>query len=115
MSEGICKEVIIYARVSTWPQVKGHGLQRQIEKCLNEARIKGFEVVGIFSEVCSYKQRSYARDQAYKMARHRNATLLCESIDRWSRKGCCDLPDISRVAFVCGPACFGLSSVGRNE
>lgn len=94
------KEAIIYARVSTWPQASGHGLQRQIECCKQYADKHGYVVVGIFCEVASSKQDYYARKQAEKMATARGAHVICEAVDRWTRKGAADVPLLDVVRFA---------------
>ncbi len=93
------KNVIIYARVSTWQQTKGSGLQRQIEVCNEYALKKNYEVIAVFSEIRSAAEPYDTRKQAEKMSRLTGATILCEAYDRWSRKGVSDVPKI-KVEFV---------------
>lgn len=85
-------DVVIYARVSSWQQAKGHGLERQLEKCMQYASDRGHVVCAVFSEVRSAKEEYIARQQAEKMARTRNGYIVCEAVDRWTRKGASDIP-----------------------
>lgn len=85
-------ECVIYCRVSTERQTKGHGLQRQLEECMKYARERGYVVVAVFSEVWTGAEDLYARHQAERMAKARNCKLVCETTDRWTRQGLADLP-----------------------
>lgn len=87
-------ECVIYCRVSTEQQAKGHGLQRQLERCIAYASERGYRVAAIFSEVWSGGDQLYARHQAQRMAEARGCKVVCESYDRWSRLGVEDLPPV---------------------
>ena len=85
-------ECVIYCRVSSETQTKGHGLQRQLETCIKYARARGYIVVAVFSEVWSGAEDLYSRHQAQRMARARNCKIVCEDYDRWTRQGVGDAP-----------------------
>ena len=85
-------ECVIYCRVSSELQTKGHGLQRQLERCIAYASVRDYVVVAIFSEVWSGAGDLYARCQAERMAKARGCKIICESYDRWSRRGVEDRP-----------------------
>lgn len=85
-------ECVIYCRVSTEQQTKGHGLQRQLDECMKYARERGYVAVAVFSQVWTGAEDLYARHQAERMAKARNCKLVCETTDRWSRQGLADLP-----------------------
>ena len=80
------KAAVIYARVSGPAQLKGSGLQRQFETCLEYARRHGYRVVGVFSEQRGSSDTYQARKQAERMARYHKGIIICESLDRWTRK-----------------------------
>jgi DNA invertase Pin-like site-specific DNA recombinase len=88
-------ECVIYCRVSTELQTKGHGLQRQLETCMSYARERGYIVVAVFSEVWTGAEKLYARLQAERMAKARNCKLVVENYDRWSRQGSTDAPPLN--------------------
>lgn len=111
-------ECVIYCRVSTEQQTKGHGLQRQLETCMAYARERGYVVVGVFSEVWTGADDLYARHQAERMARARGCQILCEDYDRWSRKGAADAPPpnvvmTSEIAKERNEALRGLFSIAK--
>jgi DNA invertase Pin-like site-specific DNA recombinase len=85
------KECVIYCRVSSEDQTKGHGLQRQLERGLKYANERGYSVVGVFSEVWTGTERLYSRHQAERMAKARGCVIVCETPDRWSRAGAEDV------------------------
>jgi DNA invertase Pin-like site-specific DNA recombinase len=85
-------ECVIYCRVSSELQTRGHGLQRQLERCIAYASERGYLIAAVFSEVWSGADQLYSRHQAERMARARGCKIVCESYDRWSRRGVEDLP-----------------------
>jgi len=82
------KEAVIYCRVSTAQQVKGHSLIRQAETCIDWARKNGYYVTSIFSEIGSaYPPNMKAAslpvlNQAARTARIRKTSLIFEHWDR---------------------------------
>lgn len=85
-------ECVIYCRVSSEGQTAGHGLQRQLERCLSFAKERDYSVAAVFSEVASGVDPLPARGQAERMAARRHCKIVCENYDRWSRKGAEDAP-----------------------
>lgn len=85
-------DCVIYCRVSTEQQTKGSGLWRQLKTCMDYAKAKNYSVVAVFSEVWTGVDDLHVRGQVERMAKIRNCKILCESHDRWSRKGVDDLP-----------------------
>ena len=87
------RECVIYCRVSTKQQVKGDGLRRQIQVCLDEAERLELIICGIFSEYGSDFKGKFlkARNQAEEVAKSRDCYLMFEAVDRISRN--CYIPD----------------------
>lgn len=85
-------ECVIYCRVSTDKQALGHGLKRQMDVCREWAEQKDYRVVSIFCEVASGADRLPVRATVERIAKKRGCKIICESFDRWSRKGVEDLP-----------------------
>jgi len=94
------KEAVIYARVSSWSQVTGHGLQRQLDTCMEYAKKHDYHVVGAFSEIRRSDEEYVARKQAERMASNRGCKLICETMDRWTRKGIADAASAYPVIFT---------------
>ncbi len=88
-------ECVIYCRVSSESQTAGTGLSRQLNTCLRYARDREYFVAAVFSEVASGIDPLPARAQAERMATRRNAKIVCENYDRWSRKGATDAPPMN--------------------
>lgn len=84
-------ECVIYCRVSSESQTKGHGLQRQLERGLKYANERGYLVAAVFSEVMSGVESLYVRGQVERMAKVRGCVIVCEAPDRWSRAGADDV------------------------
>lgn len=85
-------ECVIYCRVSSETQTAGTGLARQLNQCLAFAKERDYYVAAVFSEVASGIDPLPVRAQAERMAARRNAKIVCENYDRWSRKGSVDAP-----------------------
>ena len=96
-------EAIIYARVSSVGQLKGHGIKRQIECCSNFAHRNNFVITNVFTECASGSDPSemVVRDLAIKMAKQKNCTIFVEDYSRWSRSGAKDLPSNHGVNVFC--------------
>ncbi len=80
---------IIYARVSTHKQEKDGNLERQVERLMDYAKSKGYEVVEVFKEVASgVNENRIALNKALSMIREGKADiLLVEFKDRLARFG----------------------------
>lgn len=91
------KDCIIYCRVSTESQAKGHGLQRQLETCQKHAGQNDYRVGAVFSEIGSGADSLPVRAMAERVAKLRNCDIICENYDRWSRQGASDAPPINVV------------------
>lgn len=88
------KEAVLYCRVSTKKQTKGHGLQRQLDRGIEWAERNGYYLVAVFSEFGSDfegKSKLPARTQAQRVASYRGCPVLIEDWDRWSRN--CSFPE----------------------
>jgi len=83
------KAVVIYCRVSTEEQGKSHlGLDAQLSSCQRFAEYEGFEITGIFTEVCSGKVDPMERPifkSAITQAIKAGAKLMIAKLDRLSR------------------------------
>ncbi len=101
---------VIYCRISSWPQAKGHGIQRQLVACLEAIeQVAGSEtvIVGVFTEIASGGGELPVRDSALRYARQQHARIMVESVCRWTRRA--DDPCPTIVELAC-PLSKGLES-----
>ena len=82
------KKAVLYQRVSSSSQMKGHGLQRQFECNQEYAAKHGMEVVGVFSDVGpGDPTKCPGLKMAARQARAQGASLLVETLCRATRNG----------------------------
>ena len=95
-------EAVVYCRISSKSQVRGHGLERQLESCLKYCKRHKYCVVAVFSDVASGEASRPGLDAALTVARYRGATLVCESPCRFTRIRDVEIPNF--VEFSGQPA-----------
>ena len=79
---------IIYARVSTKDQTKGHSLDSQIQGCKSYALSNGLNITQIVSESCSAGEMKNQRQLLKILEENTNIHLIVFSTDRISRNFC---------------------------
>lgn len=90
---------VIYCRISSWSQAKGHGIQRQLVSCLEAIeQVAGGETVGVFTEIASGGGELPVRDSALRYARQQHARIMVESVCRWTRRADDPCPTIVELA-----------------
>ena len=86
---------ILYARVSTEEQTKGHSLPKQLEACRKYAKGKGYQIVREFTDVCAGTEleRPGMNELFQSIQTTKIRSLIVYDVDRLSRS-VSDLTDI---------------------
>ena len=79
-------QCIVYLRVSTRGQAKGHGLIRQLEACIDKAKRDSLVIRSVYVDICSGTGPQPQRDLAIAEAKKHGVKVLVEARDRWTRK-----------------------------
>lgn len=102
-------QCIIYLRVSTRTQAKGHGLIRQLEACIEKASKDGLVIRSVYVDICSGTGQQPQRELAIAEAKKLGVKVLVEARDRWTRKSG-EPDDIAALAETASPVMVGFES-----